>query len=224
MFYLIGPGLRHSWRNDGRHTAATLSLLLDTAHPGHWPVGAGIHSCCRDLAGRVGSGSLTRFSTTSDRELHHSYWLAADHLTAEQPREPLVLVGVLLALLGQVRERIGGARPTVPADLDAAQTIRRLLLARVRDRLSLGEIAREVGMSTTRAKEVFRAAFDCGIMTYFNHLKIWQAKRLLADPALSVEQVGHELGFSSASYFGRAFLKHTGKTPSEYRRGEDRKE
>ena len=29
VFYLIGSGLHHSWRNDGRHTAATLAVLLD---------------------------------------------------------------------------------------------------------------------------------------------------------------------------------------------------
>jgi AraC-like DNA-binding protein/mannose-6-phosphate isomerase-like protein (cupin superfamily) len=215
IFYVIGPGQRHYWRNSGRHTAATLSLLLDTTNPGRWPAAAAVDACCRALEAKV--RGFHRFSTASDDELRHSFWLAADHLTAEQPRDPSTLAGVMLALLGQVKERLCGTPTTPGVDADAAQGIRRLLVARVRDRLSLRQIAREVDMSPTRAKETFRQAFGCGIMTYFNQLKIWQAKRLLNDPALTVEQVSHQLGFSSPSYFTRAFLKNAGETPSAYR-------
>ena len=219
VFYLIGPGLRHFWRNSGRHTAATLSLLLDTAKPGRWPAGTSVESCCRELHAQI--RGLHRFTTSGDQELHHSFWLAADHLTAEQPREPLSLTGALLTFLGQIKERLCGEPTPLGADLDAAQQIRRLLLTRVRDRLSIRQIARELGTSPTRAKEFFRNAFGCGIMTYFNQLKIWQAKRLLNDPSLTVEQVSHQLGFSSSSYFSRAFLKHTGETPTAYRQASD---
>ncbi len=219
VFYLIGAGYRHSWRNDGRHTAATLGLLLDTAHPGRWPAGAGVERCCRELQARV--IGLHRFATSGDPELHHSFWFAADHLTAEQPRESLSLAGALLTLLGQVKDRLAGETEAAGADRDAAQQIRRLLLARVRDRLNLGQIAREAGMSPTRAKETFRTAFGCGIIAYFNQLKIWQAKRLLNDLSLSVEQVSQQLGFSSPSYFSRAFLRHAGESPTAYRQARD---
>jgi AraC-like DNA-binding protein len=219
VFYLVGPGVRHSWRNDGRHTAATLSLLLDAENPGRWPAGTDFEKCCRDLSRLV--NGLHRFVTSRDRELHQSFWLVADHLTAEHPREAPALTGALLALFGQIKERLSGAPAERGAQSDVAQEIRRLLLARVRDRLSVGQIAREVGVSPTRAKELFRHAFGRGIMTYFNHLKIWQAKRLLNDRSLTVEQVSHQLGFSSPSYFDRAFLKHTGETPTAYRRGSD---
>jgi AraC-like DNA-binding protein len=219
VFYLIASGVRHSWRNDGRHTAATLGLLIDADNPGRWPAGTGIEKCCRELRSLV--RGVHRFTTSGDRELHQSFWLAADYLTAEQPREMPGLTGALLSLIGQVKERLSGEPMARGVDSDVAQEIRRLLLARVRDRLSVSQIAREVGMSPTRAKEVFRHAFGCGIMTYFNHLKIWQAKRLLNDRSLTVEQVSHRMGFSSPSYFDRAFLKHTGETPTAYRRGGD---
>ncbi len=215
VFYLIGPELTHCWRNDGRQTAATLSLLLDTAKPGRWPAGTNVEVCCRELSGQI--CGLHRFTTSGDQELHHSFWLAADHLIAEQPREPASLTGALLTLLGQIMERISGEMTPPASGRDDARQIRRLLLARVQDRLSIPEIAHAVGTSPTRAKECFRQAFGCGIMTYFNQLKIWQAKRLLNVPALTVEQVSQQLGFSSPSYFSRAFLKNTGITPTAYR-------
>jgi AraC-like DNA-binding protein len=214
-FYLIGPGLRHSWRNSGHHTAATLGLLLDTGNGGRWPATVGAAETCEAIQKHV--HGFHRFHTVGDDELRRTFWLAADHLTAEQPRDSTTLAGVLLTLLGQIKERLVSVSPGSTNDSDAAQTIRRVLIARVRDRLSLGQIAREVNMSPTRAKEAFRRAFGCGIMTYFNQLKIWQAKRMLGDPTLTIEQVSHRLGFSSPSYFTRAFLKHTSETPRAYR-------
>jgi len=55
-------------------------------------------------------------------------------------------------------------------------------------------------------------------MTYFNELKIWQAKRLLCDPSMTIDQVSRKLEFSSAAYFSRAFQRHTGQTPTDFRR------
>lgn len=221
-FCLIAPGLAHSWRNDGRHTAASLGVLLDTANPGRWPAAAGVGACCAILESQI--RAVHRFATSGDQELHNSFWLAADYLTAERPREPAALAGNLLTLLGQIKERLADQRTGLGRDETAAQRIRRLLLSRVRDRLSIRVIAREVELSPTRAKEVFRSAFGCGIMTYFNHLKIWQAKRLLNDHSLTVEQVSQQLGFSSPSYFSRAFLKQTGETPTAFRQRPEQRE
>jgi AraC-like DNA-binding protein len=215
VFCLIGPGVRHFWRNEGRHTAATLSLLLDTAKPGRWPVAASVESCCLEL--QSAAQQLHRFTTSGDRELHQVFWQVADHLTAEKTLEPISLTGALLLFLGLIKERLLGTPVNESGEYNAAQQIRRLLLARVADRLSIAAIAMELGTSPTRAKECFRNAFGCGIMTYFNQLKIWQAKRLLNDPSLTVEQVSHQLGFSSPSYFSRVFLKHTGESPTAFR-------
>jgi AraC family transcriptional regulator len=44
-----------------------------------------------------------------------------------------------------------------------------------------------------------------------------RAKSLLADPAMSVTQVGFNLGFSETSSFTTTFRKHTGLTPTAYR-------
>jgi AraC-like DNA-binding protein/quercetin dioxygenase-like cupin family protein len=214
VFYLIAPGVSHYWRNKARHTAATLGLLIDTERPGRWPAGAGVEACCRKLR-RLVQG-LHRFHVAGDSELQRTFWLLTDCLTAEEPYEATVTTGLLLTLLGQMCERIGG-NTTVPVPADAARQIRRLLLARVNDRLTIDEIAEELGLGPTRAKQVFREAFGCGIITYFNQLKIWRAKRLLCNPSLTIEQIGFQLGFENAGYFSRVFLKHTGETPSRFR-------
>lgn len=218
-FYVLAPGVRHHWRNDGMQTGATLGLLIDAQHPGRWPAGSGVEECCRTLARAV--QGVHRFSAAGDDELRRLFWLAADHLTSLEPRETIATVGALMALVGSCAARL--ARTVHPASVpdDLAQRIRRLLLSRVSDRLSINDVARDMQVSPTRAKEAFRKAFDCGIVAYHNQLKIWQAKRLLGDRSLTIEQISRKLGFSTASYFSQAFLQHTGETPKQFRNGGD---
>lgn len=214
VFLLIPSQLKHHWRNDSEHTGATLGLLIDTDNPGRWPATAGVDVACRKLKKLV--QRLHRFNCAGDRELQHSFWIAADHLTADGPREPMATAGALLTLLAQVVERIEG-KTSQTREGDIAQQIRRLLLARVHERLTIAEIARELAISPTVAKEAFRSAFGSGIIAYFNQLKIWQAKRLLCDPSLTAEQVSHRLGFANPAYFSRVFRQLTGETPGAFR-------
>jgi AraC family transcriptional regulator len=54
---------------------------------------------------------------------------------------------------------------------------------------------------------------------YLSSLRMQRAKALLADPAMSVTQIGFNLGFSETSSFTTAFRKPIGLTPTAYRRG-----
>jgi AraC-like DNA-binding protein/quercetin dioxygenase-like cupin family protein len=217
-FCLLAPELDHYWQNPSRQTGATFGLLVDTGHPGRWPAATGVAESCGRLARFVACIHL--FRTAHDEELQRAFWAAADHLTAIEPRETIAVTGALLSLVGVCLQRLEGKHdgPAAPNN-DLAVEIRRLLLARVNDRLSIAEIARELRVSPTSAKELFRKAFGTGIIAYHNQLKIWQAKRLLADHSLTVDQVSRKLGFSSHSYFSQVFQQHTGRSPSEFRRG-----
>jgi AraC-like DNA-binding protein len=46
----------------------------------------------------------------------------------------------------------------------------------------------------------------------------YEARRLLSETRWPVKEIARALGFSSAAYFTRAFHKHTGLTPSAFRR------
>jgi AraC-like DNA-binding protein len=214
-FYMIAPGIRHHWRNDGCHTAVSMGFLIDVHHTGAWPAASGLRECCRELHRLV--RGLHRLSVVGDSELQQTFWALADHLVTERPRPCITTVGLICTLLGLVVERLGQSSEATAAQTDVAQQIRRFLLTHVDEQLSIGEVAREVGMSPTRAKQAFHRTYGCGIISYFNQLKIWQAKRLLCDPTLTVDQVSRKLGFSSSSYFNRVFHRFTGESPTDYR-------
>ena len=157
-------------------------------------------------------------SVVRDDALGRAFWTAADDLTAPKPPEIVGTVGAIWSLLATCVTRLDENSSPSTAPDNLAQQIRRLLVSRVNDRLGIADVARQLGVSPTRAKEAFRSAFDSGIIAYHNQLKIWQAKRWLCDLSLNVEQVSDKLGYSSQSYFSRVFFQQTGETPSDFRR------
>jgi AraC-like DNA-binding protein len=213
--FAFSPGVRHHWRNDGSDHSIMLSFLLDADHPGNWPSESGVSEGCRELSARI--QGVRRFDVRGDEPLQHAFWQLADCLDPDHRHEALLVTGLVWTLLGRLLERLrsSAAEPDLPTD--TAQQIRRFLVQRIQDRLTLGDIARSVHLSPSRTKEVFRAAFGCGVMLYFNQLKIQQAKRLLADRSLTIKQISQRLGFSSTAYFDRVFFRYTGQRPTQFR-------
>jgi AraC-like DNA-binding protein len=64
----------------------------------------------------------------------------------------------------------------------------------------------------------FKRAYGRTPQNYRIHYLILQAKSLLSDTRLSVSGIANICGYSDQYYFSRLFKKHTGVTPSEYRR------
>ena len=55
---------------------------------------------------------------------------------------------------------------------------------------------------------------------WVSYYRIEEAKRLLSDPAthgFTIEQIAEDVGYNSKSAFNKAFKKHTGQTPSDYK-------
>ncbi|MEQ8846761.1 AraC family transcriptional regulator [Botrimarina sp.] len=214
--YLLPANELHHWECVGDDYGATIGLLIDAENPGRWPKGTGVAECCDKLNRLVDAPKL--FSMASDPGLRHAFWQAADLLTTEEPCSQIIVNSTLWQLLGLAVDRLEGVEQQSDDWLDTAKRIRRVLLNHVYDSPSVESIAREVGMSLTNAKKVFSATYGCGIKEYLNQLKLYQAKRLLGDPTLTVEQVSYKLGFSSTAYFCRMFRARTGFTPTDFRR------
>lgn len=213
-FCMIGPGVDHHWISEGTHTASTIAFLIDPDRLGEWPEESGVVEACRELETLV-TGVHT-ISSAGNPDLQDAFWRMADLLTAEHPHRMLEVTSRLLLFLSLVLENFVPAGNVSQED-DIALQIRRLLLNRVNDRLTIAEVARELHVSPTLAKNAFRETYGCGIMAYFNEIKIWQSKRMLCNPSMTIDQISRKLGFSSPAYFTRTFRKLTGETPTDFR-------
>jgi AraC family transcriptional regulator len=81
--------------------------------------------------------------------------------------------------------------------------------------VTLAQIAR---LSQHHFCRAFKQSFGIPPHQYQVRRRIEQAKLLLADPSLSITDVGFTVGYSQTSSFSVAFRKITGWTPSDYRR------
>ena len=78
-------------------------------------------------------------------------------------------------------------------------------------------VASFFSMSPNHLSKLFRQEGKVGFNGYLTLVRIAQAKRLLTQYSLNLEQISAQTGFSCGDYFGRVFRKYTGHTPGEYR-------
>lgn len=86
------------------------------------------------------------------------------------------------------------------------------------EEISLVTLAQLVDLSLYHFARVFKQSFGVPPHHYHTARRMDRAKILLRKPALSVTQIGIEIGFRETSSFTKAFRKFAGLTPTEYRR------
>lgn len=92
-----------------------------------------------------------------------------------------------------------------------------LIQQRYWDQLSLGELARHVGMSKHRLSHRFREVLGVTFRDYLLQVRLERAKALLAAGHHSITEVAHDVGFGDLPRFDKMFKRYTGVTPSAYR-------
>jgi AraC family transcriptional regulator of adaptative response / methylphosphotriester-DNA alkyltransferase methyltransferase len=83
--------------------------------------------------------------------------------------------------------------------------------------LSLDEIARRVASSR---RQLQRAYAEIGQTTFRDHLtrvRMQKAAELLSARGLTVREVAHRVGYRQPAQFAKAFRRHLGVAPSDYR-------
>lgn len=87
------------------------------------------------------------------------------------------------------------------------------------EEITLVDIAKASGYSQFYFQKKFVETMGVSPLTFLTETRITHAKQLLIDPQKSLIDIAYECGFPSQSYFCYLFKKHTGLTPTEYRKG-----
>lgn len=82
---------------------------------------------------------------------------------------------------------------------------------------ALGPLAREVGVHPVHFAVVFRRFYGCSLGEYSRRRRLDEARRRIADPAISLSRIAFDLGFADQSHFTRTFKRFSGMTPQQYR-------
>jgi AraC family transcriptional regulator len=86
------------------------------------------------------------------------------------------------------------------------------------EEISLAALAELADLSLYHFARAFTQSFGVPPHRYHMARRMDRARGLLQAPALSVTQIGIQIGFRETSSFTRAFRRFTGLTPTEYRR------
>jgi two-component system response regulator YesN len=84
--------------------------------------------------------------------------------------------------------------------------------------INLDRVAGVAGISRFHFSRLFKEMTGLTYLSYLNHVRIEQAKRLLNHDDLSITDTGYAVGYSNLTHFERIFKKLAGTTPSQYRR------
>lgn len=79
-------------------------------------------------------------------------------------------------------------------------------------------LSKQLHFDYSHLSNLFTAIEGKSINTFQQNIKIERIKELLEYDELSIGQIADDLGFGNAAYLSTAFKKHTGITPSQYRR------
>ena len=86
------------------------------------------------------------------------------------------------------------------------------------EQITITDIASACACSVSSLCHLFKKHKGETVGKYIENLRLNHAKELLTTRNLSITAIAQKCGFSDYNYFALRFKKHTGKTPSEYKK------
>ena len=132
---------------------------------------------------------------------------------------PLVLKEIHFRLL--MAPHGGMLRKLLQADSNASHIHRAVRGIRENFRLplSIGQLARSVGMSESAFHRHFKSITGTTPLQYQKRMRLLEARRLIATQAYAVSRAAFEVGYASPTQFSREYSRAFGAAPREHGRG-----
>ena len=84
------------------------------------------------------------------------------------------------------------------------------------EQLTISDICEAHSLSRSALQALFHKEKGCGVIEYFNNMKIERAKDIIRDGTMNFTEIAYFLSYSSLQYFSKQFKKATGMSPLEY--------
>ncbi len=89
---------------------------------------------------------------------------------------------------------------------------------KIREKITLSEIAGNIGLSASHFSLIFRTKTGRSPMDYLMHLRIQRACALLDATAMRISEIAGETGYDDPFYFSRVFKNIMNSSPVQYRK------
>lgn len=101
------------------------------------------------------------------------------------------------------------------ADREKLYFARDYLISNYADPVSLSDLVKVTGLNEFKLKNGFRELFDTSVMDFLINYRLEQARELLMNTTKNISEIAYETGYSSPSYFSKAFKKKYGAGPKK---------
>lgn len=204
--FLLFPGEWHSYHP-----------LAEVGWKSHWIGFRGTNMDRRVRAGFLSTGHPI-YHVGYSGEILHLYEEAMRVAQVEGPYVQQTLAGVVNHLVGLMYslERTNQLSRN-HEHVDMINQARLLIRNRLEDDLTIQDIARDMGVSYSNFRKLFKEFAGVSPAFYQQELRIQRAKELLATTDMSVKLIAYQLRFDSPDYFSSKFKMKTGMKPSEFR-------
>jgi len=144
------------------------------------------------------------------------------HKLYRELREPdevscLAIEGLGLELIATIARETRGVGKTPCRPPRWLSKARELINSRFLEQLTLGDIARTVGVHPVTLAREFRRYYDCTVGDMVRRERISFACRQLLKPERSLTNIALSAGFYDQSHFAKTFKRLIGITPARYR-------
>ena len=86
--------------------------------------------------------------------------------------------------------------------------------------ISLKTLACELNINAAYLGQLFKTETGQLFSVFLNQTRIEHAQKLLLNTTLPLNEISQQCGYANISYFYNIFKKHTGKTPTQYRKSQ----
>ena len=165
-----------------------------------------------------GGGSCVSLPSELVNEVDKAFKRMSEAFNADSPdanaRITMLLVGLILNC-ATIRSTNSVARPS---DSSLISRTINYIDANISGELTIESISKENFVSKYHLCRVFKKTLGVSIMKYILSRRIMLAKEQLINTDITCSDIAMLMGFSSFSYFCRAFKEQEGITPSRYRK------
>ncbi|MFA6102409.1 MAG: AraC family transcriptional regulator [Victivallaceae bacterium] len=164
---------------------------------------------------KFSSGIPRQLSVSGDRWI--SRWItdildlykSSDNIAVQADN----LLAALIDRLKQIENHSVSQQKMHPALVNAVKIIESDI---ARER-TVQRLASSCNISQSHLNMLFRRHFGCGPLKYLQDLRMRHARKLLAEPYLSIKEIGLMCGYEEVNYFCRIFKRHNRISPGSFR-------
>ncbi|NHN31418.1 helix-turn-helix domain-containing protein [Paenibacillus agricola] len=144
------------------------------------------------------------------------------HLVYEKRRvkdfNPDILGYLAQSMLLHLKRLIAGGESFNIYERSISYQIKTFIEKHATESITLGDVSMSVGLSISRASQLFKETFNQSVMDYAIEVRLSIAKERMLIGGSTLQEVAFLCGFANYTHFNRSFRLRYGVSPSEYKR------